>query len=236
MPRRLRVSRVPARCTRDGSRRSRSKTTIICGRCCAMWSEIRCGQTWSRKRMPGDGRAFGIGFTATVVRGAPFGAASWQERTAKLLGLQSTLRARPTVQTTAGTRIKTPDPLFRLLSAQPGDGLVQCFTQIDRGLTERLTRGCCPEVQLVSGRATVEATVRIFLQVGGKGTAPLTMSPVDRAWPADLGAVPLGRDKPQQVEHRGDAHFRTQRSEINPWHGSSSGPERRNVSVERGMA
>lgn len=86
---------------------------------------------------------------------------------------------------------------------------MQCFTQIDRGLIERLPGGCCPEVQLVSRRATVEATVRIFLQVGGKGTAPLTMSPVDRAGPADLGAVPLRRDKPQQVEHRGDAHFRT---------------------------
>ena len=30
----------------------------------------------------------------SLVRGAPFGAASWQERTAKRLGLQSTLRAR----------------------------------------------------------------------------------------------------------------------------------------------
>ena len=30
----------------------------------------------------------------SVVRGAPFGEASWQERTAKQLGLQSTLRAR----------------------------------------------------------------------------------------------------------------------------------------------
>ncbi len=30
----------------------------------------------------------------SVVRGAPFGEASWQERTAKRLGLQSTLRAR----------------------------------------------------------------------------------------------------------------------------------------------
>jgi putative transposase len=30
----------------------------------------------------------------SVVRGSPFGEASWQERTAKRLGLQSTLRAR----------------------------------------------------------------------------------------------------------------------------------------------
>ncbi len=30
----------------------------------------------------------------SVVRGAPFGESSWQERTAKKLGLQSTLRAR----------------------------------------------------------------------------------------------------------------------------------------------
>jgi putative transposase len=30
----------------------------------------------------------------SVVRGAPFGEASWQARTAKRLGLQSTLRAR----------------------------------------------------------------------------------------------------------------------------------------------
>ncbi len=30
----------------------------------------------------------------SVVRGAPFGEASWQERTARRLGLQSTLRAR----------------------------------------------------------------------------------------------------------------------------------------------
>jgi putative transposase len=30
----------------------------------------------------------------SVVRGAPFGEAWWQERTAKRLGLQSTLRAR----------------------------------------------------------------------------------------------------------------------------------------------
>ena len=30
----------------------------------------------------------------SVVRGAPFGEASWQERTAKKLGLQSTLRPR----------------------------------------------------------------------------------------------------------------------------------------------
>jgi putative transposase len=30
----------------------------------------------------------------SVVRGTPFGEASWQEQTAKRLGLQSTLRAR----------------------------------------------------------------------------------------------------------------------------------------------
>ncbi len=30
----------------------------------------------------------------SVVRGAPFGETTWQERTAKRLGLQSTLRAR----------------------------------------------------------------------------------------------------------------------------------------------
>ena len=30
----------------------------------------------------------------SVVRGSPFGETSWQERTAKRLGLQSTLRAR----------------------------------------------------------------------------------------------------------------------------------------------
>ncbi len=82
-----------------------------------------------KRRMPGDGRAFGIAGMATqldswttgrwncrvvgyqhvqtpqteaelealrrsVVRGSPFGEASWQEQTAKRLGLQSTLRPR----------------------------------------------------------------------------------------------------------------------------------------------
>ena len=44
---------------------SRSRKTIIYGRCCAMWNEIRCGRIWSTRRRPGAGRVFGIACTAT---------------------------------------------------------------------------------------------------------------------------------------------------------------------------
>jgi len=49
----------------------------------------------------------------SVVRGAPFGEASWQQRTAKKLGLQSTLRpcGRPR-KTIPSTQQRLPTPLF----------------------------------------------------------------------------------------------------------------------------
>ena len=51
----------------------------------------------------------------SVLRGAPFGETTWQERTAKRLGLESTLRARGRQPTAASAKAspprKSPDPL-----------------------------------------------------------------------------------------------------------------------------
>ncbi len=48
----------------------------------------------------------------SVVRGAPFGEADWQQRTAKRLGLQSALRAAVDRGNRWPSHFKTPDPFF----------------------------------------------------------------------------------------------------------------------------
>ena len=51
-----------------------------------------------------------------VVRGSPFGEASWQQRTAKRLGLSIyATPARSAVEITARTVTKTPDPFVATL-------------------------------------------------------------------------------------------------------------------------
>ena len=111
---------------------------------------------------------------------------------------------------------------------EPRGGAVQPGTQFDGRLIERLARGCGPQVELVARQAAAEAATGVFGQVRRERSAPRRGRPVDRARPADLGAVPLRGDEAQQGQDRFHADLGTQQAKVNSRHDSSSATEKRN--------
>ena len=101
----------------------------------SLWHRVRGGaagllddgplalpRDWRRQVQSPETEAELAALRRSVVRGAPFGEESWQSRTAKRLGLQSTLRPRSALETSpmSTADLRLPTPLFFAFVLPPG--------------------------------------------------------------------------------------------------------------------